>query len=449
MKKLFFVAIFALCPVFAYSASVTIYNNDFALVREVKDFELEEGNQKIEITDVAAKLDPTSVLPKFYSDANKISILEQNYDYDLVNSNKLLQKYIGKEVTVERQLPNSKKEQITGTLLAVNGGIILKTNNDKIIINPTGEISLSGLPEGLMLKPTISWLIDSKISGNRTMELSYKTAGLSWNADYVAVLDKNDKNIDLNAWVTVNNTSGATYKDANLKLIAGDVNMVKQESTPRLLMAANKAAMQSDSASFEEQSFFEYHIYNLSRKTTLKDNEKKQIELTAAQKVPVEKKYIFNANKYNGKVEIILSLKNNKESNLGIPLPKGKVRVFKNDGKALEFIGEDRIDHSPENADITLSLGNAFDITANKTITNTVRNTNAKNIEESVEFTIKNSKDTPIKIEIVEILNSYSSWKILSFSDKYTKKNSNTIVFNVEVPAKADKKIKYKVKYSW
>ncbi|MBQ3834387.1 MAG: DUF4139 domain-containing protein [Elusimicrobia bacterium] len=449
MRKIFFIAFLLVCPILVYSASVTVYNDDFALVRDVKEFELNRGAQKIEISDVASKIDPTSVLPKFVSDADKISILEQNYDYDLVNSNKLLQKYIGKEITVERQLPNSKKEQLTGTLLAVNGGIIIRTNNEKIIINPEGEISLSGLPEGLMLKPTISWLVDSKVSGKKSMELSYKTSGFSWNADYVAVLDKNDKNIDLNAWVTINNISGATYKDADLKLVAGDVNTVKRNSSPRMLMAVNKAAAVSDEASFEEQSFFEYHIYNLSRKTTLKDNEKKQIELTSAQKVPVEKKYIFNGSKYNGKVEVVLVLKNNKESNLGIPLPKGKVRVFKNDGRALEFVGEDKIEHTPEKADISLSLGNAFDVTAEKMTVNVVRNNNSKNMEESIEFKVKNSKDVPVKVEIVENLNAYSSWKIISSSEKYIKKNSNTIIFNIEIPAKAEKKIEYKVKYSW
>ena len=446
MKRLFFVTLLLFCPLLAYSTSVTVYNNDFALVKDVKNFDLYEGSQKIEFTDVAAKIDPTSVLPKFLSDADKISILEQNYDYDLVNSSKLLQKYIGKDITIERQSSNSKKEQISGMLLAVNGGIILKTANDKIIINPAGEISLPGLPEGLMLKPTISWLVDSKVFGTKEMELSYKTSGFSWYADYVAVLDKNDEHIDLNAWVTVNNTSGASYKNAELKLVAGDVNTVK-ESAPKMMMAANRALAADSVASFEEQSFFEYHIYNLSRKTTLKDNEKKQIELSSAQNVPVEKKYTFRGN--GNKVNVTLSLKNDKRSHLGIPLPKGKVRVFKNDGNALEFVGEDGIDHTPENDDILLNLGNAFDIKAERIRKNIVRNNEEKKYEETYEITIKNSKQESVKVEVVEILNAYSGWKVISSSDKYIKKNSNTIVFNAEVSAKTEKKITYRVRYSW
>ncbi len=446
MKRLFFVAFLLSCPVFAYSTSVTVYNDDFALVRDVKEFSIYEGIQKIEVTDVAAKIDPTTVLPKFLSDADKISVLEQNYDYDLVNSNKLLQKYIGKDITVERQNSGSKKEQISGTLLAVNGGIILKTGNDKIIINPAGEISLPGLPDGLMLKPTISWLVSGKVFGTKKMELSYKTSGFSWYADYVAVLDKNDKNIDLNAWVTINNTSGATYKDAELKLVAGDVNTVK-EIAPKMMLATNRAFAADSVSSFEEQSFFEYHIYNLSRKTTLKDNEKKQLELTSAQNVPVEKKYTFYGN--SNKVNVTLNFKNDKNSHLGIPLPKGKVRVFKNDGKALEFVGEDKIDHTPENDYISLNLGKTFDIKAERIRKNLIRNNEEKKSEETYEIVIKNSKEQSVKIEVVETLNSYSGWKIISSSDKYVKKNSNTIIFNVDIPAKAEKKIIYKVRYSW
>ncbi len=448
-KTLFISALFIFLPVLSYSASVTIYNNDFALVRDTKEFDIKKGNQRIEIDDVASKIDATSVLPKFLSDADKISIFEQNYDFDLVNSSKLLQKYIGEDIIVDRILPNSKKEQISGKLLAVDGGVIIKSQNDKIIINPSGEISLPKVPEGLMLKPTLSWQINSKVEGKKKLELFYKTSGFSWNSDYVAVLDKNDKSIDLNAWVTINNMSGTSYKNANLKLVAGDVNTVRATgAAPRLMMAKNMAvAEDAVEASFAEESFFEYHIYKLSRKTTLKNNENKQIELTSAQKVPVEKKYTFKGGS-NSKVEVTLNLKNDKKSNLGMPLPKGKVRVFKNDGDSLEFVGEDRIEHTPENADIVLKIGNAFDVTAERTRKNVVRSSNSKQTEETYEIKLKNAKSEPVKVDVVEHIYG-SSWKILSNSDKYVKKDSNTVVFTVEVPAKGEKKVEYKVKYTW
>lgn len=452
MKKLFVLFFLAIQPAFVYSAAVTIYNDNFALVRDTKDVDVKVGAQTIEVDDVSAKIDPTSVLPKFLSDANNITILEQNYDFDLVNSSKLLQKYIGKDITVERYLPNSQKEKISGKLLSVQGGTIIKTNNDKIVINPNGEISLPKMPDGLMLKPTLSWLINSKVAGKKKLELTYKTTGFSWVADYVAVLNKDDKNIDLNAWVTINNTSGATYKDAKLKLVAGDVNTVKEQRSTRNLMVAKATAMEEacydEAGGFQEQAFFEYHIYKLQRKATLKDNEKKQIEFTAAQNIPVEKKFTYQSSK-NNKVEISLKFKNNKASNLGIPLPKGKVRVFKSDGDSIEFVGEDQIDHTPENKDMRLTLGNAFDVTAEKKMTNSSRNNSAKQSEETYEIVLKNAKDEAVKVDVIETFYGWSNWKIVSNSHKFEKKDSNSIVFEVSVPAKSETKVTYRVKNSW
>lgn len=450
MKKILVLSFLLIQSVFVYSASVTIYNDNFALVKDTKEFDIKKGQQTIEVTDVSSKVDPTSVLPKFLSDSDKITILEQNYDFDLVNSSKLLQKYIGSDISVERYLPNSNKEKISGKLLSVQGGTIVKTKDDKIVINPEGEIILPKMPEGLMLKPTLSWLISSKIAGKKQLELTYKTIGFSWVADYVAVLDKDDKNIDLNAWVTINNTSGATYKDAKLKLVAGDVNTVKETGRATNLMMAKSAAVECEdcASGFQEQSFFEYHIYKLSRTANLKDNEKKQIEFTSAQKVPVEKKFTYQSSK-NDKVEISLKFKNDKNSNLGIPLPKGKVRVFKSDGDSIEFVGEDKIDHTAENADMRLTLGNAFDITAEKKMTNSSRNNSARTSEESYEIVLKNSKSENVKVDVIENFYGWSNWKITSNSQKFDKKDSNTIIFEVDIPAKSEKKITYKVKYSW
>lgn len=451
MKKIFVLSFLLFQSVFVYSASVTIYNDNFALVKDVKEFDIKKGQQVIEIDDVSAKIDPTSVLPKFLSDADKIIIYEQNYDFDLVSSSKLLQKYIGNDIIIERYLPNSQKEKISGQLLSVQGGTIIKTQNDKIIINPEGEITLPKMPDGLMLKPTISWLINSKVSGKTKLELTYKTAGFSWVADYVAVLDKDDKNIDLNAWVTINNLSGATYNDAKLKLVAGDVNTVKETRyAPQLMMAKNAVMADAvdEASGFQEQPFFEYHIYKLNRTVNLKDNEKKQIEFTSAQNIPVEKKYIYQSYK-NDKVEIALKFKNNKTSNLGIALPKGKVRVFKSDGDSIEFVGEDVIDHTPENKDMKLTLGNAFDISAQKKMINSSRNNSSKTLEESYEIVLKNSKSENVKVEVMENFYGWSNWKIISNSQKFDKKDANTVTFEADIPAKSEATITYKVKYSW
>ena len=466
MRKVFLsMLLICLFVQFVFAVSITVYNDDLALVRDIKDVILYKGEQKIEIDDVSSKIDPTSVLPKFLSDADKIDIYEQNFDFDLVNTNKLLQQYIGSNIEIEKQLPNSSKEKIAAKLLAVNGGIVVQSN-DKIILNPEGEISLPKLPEGVRLKPTLSWLVNSKIIGKRQLEVTYQTSGLSWMSDYIVILDKDDKNLDINAWVTINNLSGTTYKDANLKLIAGDVNIVKNNIGPKRLLMAKSGSFDSANESFQEKSFFEYHMYELGRKTTIKSDEKKQIEFASAQLIPINRKYTYNGSqmdnfsfsKYskttkdfwqqsNKKVSIDIEFKNAKSSNLGIPLPKGKMRVYKNDGQAIEFIGEDTIDHTPENEIISLNLGNVFDVVGNRTQTEFILGD--KSAQETFSISLRNSKDEEIEVEVIEPLYRWSTWRILSTTDKYIKKDSQNIVFKVKVPAKGEKNITYTVKYKW
>ncbi|MFA7674507.1 MAG: DUF4139 domain-containing protein [Endomicrobiia bacterium] len=466
MRKVFLsMLLICLFVQFVFAVSITVYNDDLALVRDIKDVILYKGEQKIEIDDVSSKIDPTSVLPKFLSDADKIDIYEQNFDFDLVNTNKLLQQYIGSNIEIEKQLPNSSKEKIAAKLLAVNGGIVVQSN-DKIILNPEGEISLPKLPEGVRLKPTLSWLVNSKIIGKRQLEVTYQTSGLSWMSDYIVILDKDDKNLDINAWVTINNLSGTTYKDANLKLIAGDVNIVKNNIGPKRLLMAKSGSFDSANESFQEKSFFEYHMYELGRKTTIKSDEKKQIEFASAQLIPINKKYTYNGSqmdnfsfsKYskttkdfwqqsNKKVSIDIEFKNDKSSNLGIPLPKGKMRVYKNDGQSIEFVGEDTIDHTPENEIISLNLGNVFDVVGDRTQTEFILGD--KSAQETFSISLRNSKDEEIEVEVIEPLYRWSTWRILSTTDKYIKKDSQNIVFKVKVPAKGEKNITYTVKYKW
>lgn len=467
MKIFFFsLASVLLFVKFAFAVSITVYNNDLALVRDVKEVVMSKGEQKIEFNDVSSKIDPTSVLPKFLSDADKIKIYEQNFDFDLINTNKLLQQYIGNNIEIEKQLPNSSKEKILAKLLAVNGGIVVQSDN-KIILNPQGQISLAELPEGIRLKPTLSWLVSSKVSGKKKLEITYQTAGLSWSADYIIVLDKDDNKMDLNAWVTVTNLSGTSYKDANLKLIAGNVNTVRDNIGARGVFMSKAVSFDAaNESSFQEKSFFEYHMYDLDRVTTLKSDEKKQIEFASAQSVPANKKYIYNGsiinnfafNKYsrtakdfwqqaNKKVSVNIEFKNDKSSNLGFPLPKGKMRVYKNDGENIEFIGEDTIDHTPENELISLNLGDAFDVVGDRV--QTEFETGDKYTKETFSVTIKNSKDQEIETEVSEPLGRWSNWSIASSTDKYVKKDSQTIVFKVKVPAKGEKNITYTVKYKW
>ena len=225
MRKIFaflLPAFFCAQPVFS-EVAVTIYNDGKALVKEIRGIKLKKGVQTIEFDDVAAKIDASSVLPKFFNNAGKIKILEQNFDYDLLSPEKLLAKYIGKEVEVERTGDDSRRGKIKGSLLSLDGGLAVRTDK-KIILNPSGEISMEQMPDGLRLKPTLTWLVDSSFEGADKMEVSYQTSGMNWHADYVMVTDEKDAFADITGWVTVNNNSGSEFKDAKIKLVAGDVN---------------------------------------------------------------------------------------------------------------------------------------------------------------------------------------------------------------------------------
>lgn len=431
---------------FLYAVSVTIYNNDLALVRDTKNVKLAKGVQNIELDEVAAKIDPTSVLPKFLSNANKIKILEQNFDFDLVNTDKLLSKYIGETIEIERT-GEDKRGKLTGKLLSSYGGLVVQ-NESKIVLNPQGEISLSKLPEDLKLKPTLIWLVESEVEGSNQIEISYQTGGISWNADYVLVTNEKDTAADITGWVTINNNSGAAFKDARLKLIAGDINRVSQNRySQKRMMAPLMAEAAAVDSSFEEKSFFEYHMYELQRKSTLKDREIKQIQFISAKNIPVKKVFTYNSDIDPVKIKVTLDLKNSKENNLGIPLPKGRVRVSKYDSDSIEFIGEDGIDHTAKDAKLSINIGNAFDITGKKIQTNS--KTEGKTSYQSFSINIKNSKNTSVDVNVEETLNAWSNWEIKENSVPFVKKDKSTIEFSVNIPANTEKEIKYTVKYWW
>ncbi|MDR2192390.1 MAG: DUF4139 domain-containing protein [Endomicrobium sp.] len=451
MRKIF---VSFLAAAFFYSAAaadvaVTVYNSGKSMVRETREIVLKKGLQTLEFDEVASQIDATSVLPKFLNDNANIKVLEQNFDYDLVGRDKLLSKYIGKKIEIER-IGEDKRGKLKGTLLSVSGGLVVKTD-DKIVLAPAGEVSLSEMPEGLRLKPTLTWLVSSGFEGKNAMEVSYQTFGLSWSADYVLVTDEKDTQADIVGWVTINNKSGATYKNANIKVIAGDVNIVSLNGNAEL-KGVRKAKMVYDAApapaSFSEKSFDEYHIYELQRKSTVKDNEVKQIEFITASQVDVKKVLKFNALK-NNKITVNLEFKNSKENNLGVPLPKGRARVFKYDGASLEFVGEDNIDHTANNAKLSIYTGNAFDVTGERRQIER-KQTSSKTVEESYKITLKNAKKEEVEVIVEENFDRWAlNWQISENSAKYEKTNSTTAEFKIKVPADGEAVLTYKVKYSW
>lgn len=452
------------------AVQLTVYNQNFALVKDVRTVDLKKGITSIELEDVAARIDPTSVLFKSLTAPNSVTILEQNYQYDLISPDNILNKSVGQRVRFTRF--NDKGEPIpdSGVLLnpPKNGGITIRTDDGRIVLNPTGQISLDRMPEGLHPRPTLNWLLQCDRDGRHEAEISYITEGVNWRADYVALVNKDDTALDLSGWVTLTNESGATYENAKLTLVAGDVRRVTEVARDRFpegyggIMA--KAAPQ-----FEEKPFFEYHIYTMQRPTTIRDNETKQLSLLNVANVPVKKEFIYDGRGnwwrswwYPGrvgepgggydtsdyhKVNVVLEFKNSKENNMGMPLPKGTVRVYKlDDTGSQQFVGEDTIDHTPRDEKVRLYIGDAFDVVGDYKRTNYEKISN-RAIEESFEVKIRNHKDSPVEVKVVDHV--WADWKVVRSSHEYVKKDAQTIEFPVRVPQNGEVTVTYTIRVQW
>ena len=429
------------------SLAVTVYNQNLGVVKDVRSIDIKKGNSTIAITDVAQNIDPTTVHINFNGD-----VLEQNYQYDLVSLAKILSKYIDRDI----QLINKDNEIIEGTLLSANGGqVVLRKKDGGLLMLPNlsdYRISVGSLPEGLITRPTLLWMVHSSESVKQNVEISYQTSGMQWHAEYVAVLNKDDSKLDLNSWVSIQNNSGATFNNAKLKLVAGDINLVKDRNVP--LYAAQDMVMQkgvSPQEQFKEQGFFEYHMYNLQRPTTLSQNETKQISLFEAKNIKVNKKYVYESKNFGrstntDKVAVMVEFENTKDNDLGIPMPKGKIRVYKSDGESNEFIGEDMIDHTPNKEKIKLKIGDAFDILAEETQTDH-KKIGEKVYEDSYKITLKNRKKEDIKVEVNRYLGL--NWEIIDSSRPYKKIDAQNISFEVPVKQDSDTDLTFKVRYSY
>jgi len=451
------------------SVQLTIYNQNFALVKEQRDMTLENGINYVPVVDVAATIEAPSVAFKSLTDPNGVVVREQNYRYDVINPNTILDKSVGKKVKV-RRVVDGQIQEVEGTLLSTSGnGTVIQTAQG-ILLNPTGEIEVTELPEGLVSKPTLVWKLETNKPGQHKTEISYLANQMSWVADYVAVIDPLDKYVDLTGWVTLTNNAGTTYENATLNLMAGDVHRVEARSDLKYVMAYemdNSLLTRGAEPQFTEKSFFEYHLYTLQGKTTVRDKETKQITLLTAAKIPATKVYIYdgretwwNSYRYGGyqpgesydvsankKVNVMLEIMNSKENNLGMPLPKGTIKVYKQEPDTNQhFIGEDQIDHTPKDEKIKLLMGNAFDIVGEHKRMNFKR-INSNEVEETFEISLRNHKDMPVTIDVIEHL--FSDWKITDSSAKYTKKDASTAEFLVDVPKDGETKVTYTVRTKW
>jgi hypothetical protein len=430
--------------------SLTVYNQDLALVKEMRELSFESGRNEIKFTEVAEKIDPTSVHFQILNLADKVFLLEQNYQYDLVSSDKILEKYLDKKI----QILTKGGKLYEGELLSFSSdNFSLKEKEGSIRILNRAEIVdllFPSLPEGLITRPTLVWRLDSKIKGKQEAEVSYLTTGINWHAEYVAVVDKEDKALELSGWVSIDNRSGATYPEAKLKLIAGEVHRVVERGPIRTMYKGAEAEMALGMApppTFEEKPFFEYHLYTLQFPSTVKDNEIKQISLFPSTSVKVNKIYTYDGAREAKKVKVNLEFLNSKEGGLGIPLPKGKLRVYKEDvDKSLEFVGEDLIEHTPKDEKIRVYLGDAFDIVGERSRTDFKRISDDVS-EESYQVKLRNHKEEKVEVIVVEHLYPYTNWEILESNFKYEKKDANTIEFKIPIEKNQEQIVNYKVRY--
>lgn len=445
--------------------SLTIYNQDLGLVKDVRTIDLKQGLNDVRFEDVAARIDPTSVSFQSLTAPNSVIVREQNYQYDLLNTNTILSKSIGKQATFRQILNNGQVNQITGILLnapqvsvsdsngyssTVSQGLVIKTG-DSLILDPEGQIEIASLPPGLVSKPSLLWKIETDKPGKHNTEIAYQTQGLNWHADYVAVANEDDTKVDLTGWVTIDNKSGTSYRDASLKLVAGNVHRVTQPTHNRgvSLMSAGSASM----SSFQEQEFSEYHLYALKGKTNVGQNEIKQISLLNAANVQATKLlavdnkqpyYSVANNIFNTvPVQLKLEIKNTAANNLGMPLPQGKVRVYKRDKDgALQFVGEDSIRHTPRDEKILLQLGESFDVVCERKQIEFIQ-VSPKVIRSTESIVLRNHKNVAVTVSVIEP--AYGQWKILSASQSYEKMDSHRIEFKVQVPANGEAKVTYQI----
>ncbi len=431
--------------------AITIYNDGTGLVKDTRLMEFPDGWFDLIFMDVASSMDPTSVHFVSNTDPDSIAILEQNYEYDLVSTAALYRKHIDKHVTIRTE----DERVIEGTLLSFEGGMVIQTAGGIVIVNNPVEVKFEALPEGLITRPTLRWSLISNRTGANECEMSYLTSGLGWNANYVAVVGQNDDVLDLSGWVTINNNSGTAYHDATLKLVAGDVHRVQPEYQTRGLGMVAGGMGSPSAQGFEEESFFEYHLYTLQRPATVMNNQQKQISLLEGEGISVNKIFVFDpgyayygrGDTAEGDIEVRLKFMNSERNGLGIPLPKGILRVYKEDSSgALQFIGEDRIDHTPKDEEIEVFLGEAFDIVGERSVMDR-RQIRNDCWEYDVKVTIRNHKDE--RVEITYWDHVWGDWEVRSTTHEYKQKDASTVEFVFPVNADGETVLEYTIRREW
>lgn len=437
--------------------SVTVYNGNFAIIREKRDVSLPVGEFELEFRNVARSIDPSSVLVASEPDGRGLRVFEQSYRYDLLNKQTLLERFLGRKLKYSRSvLEGTRYEKMLreGVLLSINPEVV--RFGDEIEIEPEGIISLDYLPDDLITTPTLLWTMENSKRDRQGLEISYLTENVSWQADYVLTLNDDESEADLDGWVTLMNQSGATFRNAKLKLVAGDVQRIR--NGPVMARRATREALEFTAAVAPvpgRESFFEYHVYDFPRRTTLEANSVKQVRLMAVRGVAIEKSYVLQNEvmHYQAqgmqklKADVILVFRNTRKNNLDAPLPAGKVRVYKEDSDGmLQLAGEDRVQHTPVNSDIEIRVGRAFDVTAVRKQSE-YRRLGNRGAEVSYSITVKNHKNNAIELLVKEKLNA--DWVIIHESHKGEKLDSATMAYRLKLPKGAEQTITYTARFNY
>src|SRR5258707_12834857 len=442
--------------------AITVYNSNIALVRDVRQLTLPAGDFRLKFMDIAATVNPATVHFRSLTEPDKLGVIEQNYEYDLLEPAKLLHKYVGKEVTLVRSYQENgttKREEIKATLLSDNNGPVWKIGNDIVTGMFAESYRFPEVPANLYERPTLLMSLENSGAKKQQVEASYLANNLSWNADYVLTVARDDKNADLDGWVTVINNSGTAFHNARLQLVAGELNRVQQVGAMR--EADMAVAMKSRAAApqFQQEAFSEYHLYSLAPKTSVEDKETKQISLLQGSAVPVEKIFMVNGQSYyyrnqqapgsplKDPVMVYYKFKNEEKAGLDIPLPAGSVRVYQKDSKGgILFAGEDRIDHTPKDEFVNIHIGNAFDVVAEHKQTDYKR-IDTHTWEMEFEVTLRNHKDAPVTVQVNEPIGG--DWEMVTSTYKYKKTAAFAAQFIVPVAKDGASVLRYRIHAKW
>ena len=442
--------------------ALTVYNSDIALVRDVRNLQLSTGISNLRFMDIAATVNPATVHFRSLTEPSRVSVLEQNYEYDLLEPDKLLRKYVGRDVTLVRNRSENgttRQEEVKARLLSYNNAPVWKIGNEIVTGIGADHIRFPELPDTLYSRPTLIWTVENQGAQRHRVEASYLAGKLGWNADYVLTVSRDDKTGDVNGWVTLTNGSGTAFRNAKLQLVAGDLNRVRQALGRMHEEMKTMAPAAARGGQMAEESFSDYHLYSLNRKTTINNNQTKQVSMLEGTDVPMLKRYVVEGHNYyyhnvhhpgapiKDNVQVYYQFKNDQKGGLGMPMPAGVMRVYQQDSKGgIQFVGEDRINHTPKDETLNIKIGNAFDVVCERNQIDFQKI--AGNVYEfEYEITLRNHKTTAIKVEVNEPIGG--TWRMVRSSHDWTKTAAWAAQFAVPVAADGTAVLKYRVRVTY